>query len=68
MNTFKRIRGDICCADIMVRDISTVEYGTEVEDAWQLIQTEKLKVIPVVDSAKRVIGIITRHDFFKYIN
>ena len=68
MNTFKRVRGDISCADIMVRDISTVEYGTEVEDAWQLIQTQKLKVIPVVDSAKRVIGIITRHDFFKYIN
>ena len=68
MNTFKRVRGDINCADIMLRDITTVEYGTEVEDAWQLIQTEKLKVIPVVDSAKRVIGIITQHDFFKYIN
>jgi len=68
MNTFKRIRGDIRCEDIMVRDITTVEYGTEVEDAWQLIQMKKLKVIPVVDSAKRVIGIITWHDFFKYIN
>lgn len=68
MNTFKRVRGDICCADIMVRDIITVEYGTEVEDAWQLIQTKKLKVIPVVDNAKRVIGIITWHDFFKHIN
>ena len=68
MNTFKRVRGDINCADIMIRDISTVEYGTEVEDAWQLIQAEKSKVIPVVDSVNRVIGIITRHDFFKYIN
>lgn len=68
MNTFKRIRGNICCADIMVRDIITVEYGTEVEDAWQLVQTKKLKVIPVIDNAKRVIGIITWHDFFKHIN
>ncbi|WP_428357672.1 CBS domain-containing protein [Methyloprofundus sp.] len=68
INTFKRVRGDISCADIMLRDICTVEYGTEVEDAWQLMQTSKLKVIPVVDSANRVIGIITQHDFFKYIN
>jgi len=68
MNTFQRVRGDICCADIMVRDITSVEYGTEVEDAWKLIQEKKLKVIPVVDNARRVIGILTWHDFFKYIN
>nr|WP_233144707.1 HPP family protein [Methyloprofundus sedimenti] len=68
MNTFKRVRGDICCVDIMQREITTVEYGTEVEDAWKLIQSKKLKVIPVVDSANRVIGIITWHDFFKHIN
>ncbi|RLA22086.1 MAG: HPP family protein, partial [Gammaproteobacteria bacterium] len=68
MNTFKRIREDICCADIMVRKVISVEYGTEVEDAWKLIQTKKLKAMPVVDSANRVIGILTWHDFFKYIN
>jgi len=68
LNTFKRVRDDICCADIMVRDITSVEYGTEVEDAWQLIQSKKLKVLPVVDNARRVIGILTWHDFFKYIN
>ncbi|NOQ13751.1 MAG: CBS domain-containing protein [Methyloprofundus sp.] len=68
LNTFKRVRDDICCADIMVRDLTSVEYGTEVEDAWQLIQEKKLKVIPVVDNVNRVIGIITWHDFFKYIN
>ncbi|BCG63084.1 MAG: CBS domain-containing membrane protein [Methyloprofundus sp.] len=68
LNTFKRIRGEICCADIMIRDVTSVEYGTEVETAWHLIQTEKLKVLPVVDSANRIIGIVTWHDFFKNIN
>jgi len=68
LNTFKRIRGDLCCADIMVRNIISVEYGTEVETAWNLIQTEKLKVLPVVDSARRIIGIVTWHDFLKNIN
>jgi len=68
MNSFKRIRGNICCADIMLKDISTVEYGTEVEAAWTIMQTQKLRSLPVVDSAHRVIGIITWHDFFKFIN
>jgi len=68
LNTFERIRGDIFCVDIMARDVTSVEYGTEVEEAWQLIQRKKLKVLPVVDRANRVIGILTWQDFFKYID
>lgn len=68
MNTFKRVRGDITCADIMQREVISVEYGTEVEDAWLLIQEKRLKVMPVVDNTKRIIGILTWHDFFKHIN
>ncbi len=68
LNTFERIRGDIFCVDIMARDVTSVEYGTEVEEAWQLIQQKKLKVLPVVDRAHRVIGILTWQDFFKYID
>ena len=68
LNTFQRIRGDISCADIMVKSVDTVEFGTEVEDAWKIMQSHKLKAIPVIDRARRVIGIITWHDFFKFIN
>lgn len=68
LNTFKRIRGDICCKEIMLDNITSVEYGTDVEVAWKLFQTKKLKAMPVVDSANRIIGILTWHDFFKYIN
>ena len=68
LNTFQRIRGDISCADIMVKTVDTVEFGTEVEDAWKIMQSHKLKAIPVIDRARRVIGIITWHDFFKFIN
>jgi CBS domain-containing membrane protein len=68
MQSFKRYRGNITCADIMVRNILTVEYGTEVEEAWQIMQSEKLKAMPVIDRASRVIGIITWNDFFKFIN
>ena len=61
---FKRYRGNISCADIMVKNILTVEYGTEVEAAWKIMQREKLKAMPVIDRTRRVIGIITWNDFF----
>lgn len=68
LNTFKRIRGDIRCADIMIRDVVTVDYGTEVEDAWQVLYKQNLKAMPVTDRSDRVIGIVTGHDFFKFID
>ncbi|TAK61800.1 HPP family protein [Methylobacter sp.] len=66
--SFKRFKGNITCADIMVRDVPAVEYGTEVEEAWNIMHKQKLKSMPVVDRARRVIGIITWNDFFKFIN
>ena len=68
IQSFKRYRGNITCADIMVKNILTVEYGTEVEAAWSIMHGEKLKAMPVLDKARRVIGIITWNDFFKFIN
>ena len=65
---FKRLQGQILCADIMMKELITVEYGTDVEEAWQIMQQYKLKAIPVIDRANRVIGIVTWHDFFKFIN
>lgn len=67
LESFKRSSGNVTCADIMVRNILTVEYGTEVEDTWKIMYAEKLKAMPVIDRSRRVIGIITSNDFFKYI-
>jgi CBS domain-containing membrane protein len=67
-HSFKRFSGEITCADIMVRDGLAVEYGTDVEEAWNIMQRENLKAIPVIDRSRRVIGILTAHDFFKFIN
>ncbi|MFZ2406629.1 MAG: HPP family protein, partial [Methylobacter sp.] len=66
--SFKRFKGNITCADIMVRHIPAVEYGTDVEEAWNIMHKQKLKAMPVIDRARRVIGIITWNDFFKFIN
>jgi CBS domain-containing membrane protein len=66
--SFKRFKGNITCADIMVRDVPAVEYGTEVEEAWNIMHKQKLKSMPVIDRARRVIGIITWNDFFKFVS
>ncbi|NOT13899.1 MAG: HPP family protein [Methylococcaceae bacterium] len=66
--SFKRFSGNVICADIMDTDVSFAEYGTEVEAAWKLMQHKKLKALPVIDRARRIIGIITWHDFVKCIS
>lgn len=65
MQAYRRKMGEISCADIMSRDLVTAEYGTELEEAWAQLRYHKIKAIPVVDKARRVIGIITLVDFLK---
>ncbi len=67
-HAFKRLKGQLLCADIMIKELITVEYGTDVEEAWQIMQQHNLKAIPVIDKANRVIGIVTWNDFFKFIS
>lgn len=65
---FKRHTKNMMCGDIMTKNILAVEYGTEVEEAWQIMHHKKLNALPVIDKSRRVVGIITWHDFFKFIN
>ena len=68
MHAYRRKMGEITCADIMSRDLVTAEFGTELEEAWAQLRFHKIKVIPVVDRAQRVIGIISLVDFLKRAN
>jgi CBS domain-containing membrane protein len=68
MQAYQRRYEEITCADIMSRDLVTVEYGTELEEAWSLLRKHKVKALPVVDRARRVIGIVTFVDFMKNAN
>lgn len=68
MHAYRRKMGEIHCADIMSRDLVTAEFGTELEEAWAQLRFHKIKAIPVVDRAQRVIGIVTLVDFLKRAN
>lgn len=55
--------GGIRCEEIISRPAISVEYGTELEEAWHLFEQHNVRGLPVVDSFRRVQGIITVSNF-----
>ena len=53
------------CADVMSREVKTVEWGTPLQEAWSLLREHHIKALPVVDRARRVVGIVTLADFLR---
>jgi CBS domain-containing membrane protein len=68
MEAYRRQLGEIRCADIMSRDIITVDYATTLEEAWLLMRRHRVKALPVVDKRKRILGIVTMADFMRHAN
>lgn len=68
MQAYRRRTGEITCGQIMSKDVVSVEFGTELEEAWALLRTHKIKALPVIDRARRVIGIITQINFMENAN
>lgn len=66
MNAFRRRFGDTRCAAIMSSDIHAVEFGTELAEAWALMQAHAVQALPVLNRARHVIGIVTRSDFLRH--
>ena len=56
------------CSDIMDPAPITVEFGTEIEDAWRIMHRHRCKALIVVNKAQHCLGIVTWSDFFKYVN
>jgi len=65
MHAYRRRLGEITCADIMSRDVVSVEYGSSLEDAWALLLKHRIKALPVINTARRLIGIVTQTDFMR---
>lgn len=63
MEAYRRRFGETVCADIMSGDVVAVEFSTELAQAWAQMQEHRLQALPVIDRARRVIGIVTKSDF-----
>jgi CBS domain-containing membrane protein len=66
MNAMERRLSELRCQDIMTRNVHAVEYGTDLQDAWALMRTHRVKALPVVDRQKRIIGIVSLADFMRH--
>lgn len=64
--SYHRRLGEQSCADIMARDVVAVEFGTPLPEAWRLLRRHKLGALPVLDRARRVIGIVTVADILRH--
>ena len=65
---YLRRHGVVHCADIMSRDVISVDFGTDLQTAWNLLHRHRLAALPVIDRGRRVIGIVTKADFITHAN
>ena len=66
MHAYQRRFGAITCGSVMSRDVVSAEFGTTLDAAWALMRQHKLSALPVIDRARRVIGIVTKTDFLMH--
>jgi CBS domain-containing membrane protein len=66
MKAYERRFGIITCGEIMSRDAITLEFSTDLKEAWRLLRHHDLHALPVLNKAQRVIGIVTQRDFLKH--
>lgn len=63
---YERNFGSLRCGDIMTRDPIAVPYGAALRDAWALMRQHRIKALPVIDRAHRIVGIVTVADFMRH--
>jgi CBS domain-containing membrane protein len=66
VQAWQRRFGRVRCADVMSRDVVTVEFATPLKEAWRLLHHHRIRALPVVDRRHRVIGIVTLADFLRH--
>lgn len=63
---FQRKMGEITCKQVMSPVGATLVFGDTLEDAWTLLRQQPYPAIPVVNAAKRVIGLLSHDDFMRH--
>ena len=63
---FRRNFGETTAAELMTPNPLSVEFGTELEEAWALMRKHSIKALPVTDRGRHVIGIVTQSDFLHH--
>jgi CBS domain-containing membrane protein len=54
--------------EIMVKDVMTLSPDASVAEAVALFLNHKFRCVPIVDNARKVVGILTETDLMKLLN
>ena len=65
---YQRNLGALRCGEVMSRSPVAVQFGTPLQEAWDLMRERRIKALPVVDRARRIVGIVTTADFMRLAN
>jgi CBS domain-containing membrane protein len=63
---FGRRLGDLRCGQVMTHQVVTADYAMPLHEAWLLLREHRIKALPVIDAAGRVLGIVTVADFLRH--
>jgi CBS domain-containing membrane protein len=66
VEAYGRRFGVITCGAIMSVDAVTVEPGMALADAWRQMRHHRLHALPVLNRARRVVGIVAQGDFLHH--
>ena len=67
-HAFERHLG-LRCGDVMRSDGPTLEFASELQEAWDGLRSGRIKTLPVLDRfSKRLLGIVTLEDFLRQID
>ncbi|HZX29484.1 MAG TPA: HPP family protein [Telluria sp.] len=64
-HAYARRFGLITCRDIMSADVVTVEPSASLEEAWTHMRDHQVHSLPVLDGARRVVGIVALSDLLR---
>lgn len=55
------------CSELMTTGGPTVEFATELNEAWRLLRQPQVTALPVLNRARQVIGLISADDFLRHV-
>ncbi|UIJ70757.1 HPP family protein [Aurantimonas sp. HBX-1] len=64
---FRRRSGGLLCGDVMSRHIITVSPHESIANAWDIMHSRGLRVLPVTDGNGVVVGMLRPEDFVEAI-
>ena len=65
-HAYGRRLGSLSCADVMSRGLVVADYAMPLQESWRLLRDLHIRALPVIDPARRLIGIITVADFLRH--